>query len=99
MFQKILISLGFTTIFVVSMLYFRAQSVGPAAEMILFNGKIVTVDENFTYGQALAIVNGEILAVGSNEEIRKLAVPETRQIENGDGSVYSIPHLRGLHHE
>ena len=25
--------------------------------------------------------------------------PEPRPIEDGDGSVYAIPHLGGLHHE
>ncbi|MBI3667020.1 MAG: amidohydrolase, partial [Acidobacteria bacterium] len=52
-------------------------------EIILFNGKIVKVDANFTYAQALAIAEGKILAVGSNQEIQKLAGPATRRIDLG----------------
>ena len=50
----------------------RAQA-PPEPETILFNGKIITVDRNFTYAQAIAIASGKILAVGTTDEIRKMA--------------------------
>jgi predicted amidohydrolase YtcJ len=40
-------------------------------DLILINGKIITVDANDSIAQALAIHNGKIVAVGTNEEIRK----------------------------
>ena len=64
-------------------------------EMILSGGKIVTVDRNFSYAQAIAISGGKIVAVGSNEEIRKLAGPATRQIDLGGKTV--IPGLADNH--
>jgi predicted amidohydrolase YtcJ len=41
------------------------------AESILVNGKIVTVDDRFTIGEALAIKGQRIVAVGKNDDIRK----------------------------
>ena len=39
------------------------------AQQIFHNAKIVTVDDGFTIADAIAIDDGKILAVGSNEEI------------------------------
>ena len=50
----------------------RAQS----PEMILTNGKIITVDERFSVAQAAAIRGGRFLAVGSNQSVSRLAVSE-----------------------
>src|SRR5579871_418100 len=55
----------------------RAQN----PDMILINGKILTVDRNFSVREALAIRNGKIAAVGTNAEIRKQAGPQTREID------------------
>ena len=63
--------------------------------MILFGGKIVTVDRTFSYAQAVAISNGKILAVGDNRTIRKLAGPATRQVDLGGKTV--IPGLADNH--
>ncbi len=40
---------------------------GETADLVLFNGKIVTVDDAFSIRQAIAIKDGRILAVGGNE--------------------------------
>jgi predicted amidohydrolase YtcJ len=56
----------------------RAQS---SADLVLTNGKIVTVDERFTIAQALAVRGDRIVAVGSNAEIAGLAGPSTRRID------------------
>ncbi|HXH24886.1 MAG TPA: amidohydrolase family protein, partial [Vicinamibacterales bacterium] len=53
----------------------------PPADLILTNGKIVTVDERFTIAQALAIRGDRIVAVGSNDRIAPLAGPSTRRID------------------
>jgi predicted amidohydrolase YtcJ len=52
----------------------------PPADMILVNGKIVTVDDRFAIAEALAIRDRRIVAVGSNAEIEKLKGPQTRTI-------------------
>jgi len=53
----------------------------PAADTILTNGKIVTVDERFTIAQAVAIRGDRVVAVGTNQEIAQLAGPNTRRID------------------
>jgi len=53
----------------------------PAPDMILTNGKIITVDERFTIAQAVAIKADRIVAVGTNEEMAQLARTSTRRID------------------
>ncbi len=51
------------------------------ADLILHNGKIVTVDEQFTIGQAIAVKGERVMATGRNGDIAKLAGPGTRKID------------------
>ena len=53
----------------------------PAPDLVLSNGKIITVDERFTIAQAVAIHDDRIMAVGTNQEIARLAGPNTRRID------------------
>jgi len=53
----------------------------PAPDLILSNGKVVTVDERFTVAQAVAIRGDHIVAVGSNQEIARLAGSNTMRID------------------
>jgi len=57
----------------------RAQP--PAPDLVLSNGKIITVDERFNIAQAVAIKGDRIVAVGTNQEIAQLAGPNTRRID------------------
>jgi predicted amidohydrolase YtcJ len=57
----------------------RAQQ--PAPDLVLSNGKIITVDERFSIAQAVAIKGDRIVAVGSNQDITRLAGPGTRRID------------------
>jgi predicted amidohydrolase YtcJ len=50
------------------------------ADIIMFGGKIITVDNNFSIHEAVAINDGKILAVGKNDEIFRLAGSDTKQI-------------------
>lgn len=52
-----------------------------SGDLILINGRIITVDANDSIAQALAIHNGKIVAVGSNEEIRKRSPKSARVID------------------
>jgi predicted amidohydrolase YtcJ len=56
-----------------------AQS--PSSDLILFNGKIITVDSRDSIAQALFVHDGKIAAVGTNEEIRKLAPKGARVVD------------------
>lgn len=58
---------------------FGCKSYNP--DMILTNGKIITVDKDFTIAEAVAIEKDKIIAVGSDAEIRKLAVSSTNTID------------------
>jgi len=50
-------------------------------DLVLSNGKIITVDERFSITQAVAIRGGRVLATGTNQEINQLAGPNTRRID------------------
>ena len=51
------------------------------ADVVLSNGKIITVDDRFTIAQAVAIAGDRIVAVGSNQDIGRMAGPNTRRID------------------
>jgi predicted amidohydrolase YtcJ len=55
----------------------------PPADLVLRNGKIVTVDESRPQARALASRRGVIVAVGSDEEIAPFIGPSTRVIDLG----------------
>ena len=66
-----------------------------APDMILSNGKIVTVDDFFSIEEAVAIRGERILAVGSNADIRAMAGPDTQSFDLGGRTV--IPGLIDNH--
>jgi len=53
----------------------------PPPDLILTNGKIITVDERFSIAQAVAIRGDRIVATGTNQEIGQLAGANTRRID------------------
>ena len=55
--------------------------------LVLVNGKVLTVDQQFTVAEAVAIRDGKILAVGTNNQIRRLVGPTTRVVDAGGNSV------------
>src|SRR4026208_1579977 len=63
------------------------QAQQPQADLILSNGKIITVDERFTIAQAVAIRGDRFVAVGPNPELTRLAGPNTRRIDLGGKAV------------
>jgi predicted amidohydrolase YtcJ len=56
------------------------QSVQPA-DLVLLNGKILTVDPNDTVVEAIAVTNGKVAAVGSTGQIRSRVGERTRVID------------------
>jgi predicted amidohydrolase YtcJ len=52
-----------------------------APDLILSNGKIITVDDQFSIAQAVAVRGDRIAAVGTSQQIDRLAGPKTRRID------------------
>lgn len=50
-------------------------------DLILYNGNFITMDKNYPKASAVAIENGRIIAVGSDEEILKLADEKTEKMD------------------
>lgn len=73
----------------------------PAADLVLMNGKIVTVDKDFSIREAVAAAGDQIVFVGNNENVKQYIGPETEVIElNGalvlPGLIDSHAHLHSL---
>ena len=71
------------------------QAVAQPADTVLLNGKILTVDREFSTREALAVRDGRVLATGSSETIRALAGSATRIVDLGGRTV--IPGLNDSH--
>ena len=56
-------------------------NVAGAPDLLLYNGKISTVDSDNTEVQAIAIRNGDIIATGSDASIRPLAKQHTKLVD------------------
>jgi len=65
------------------------------ADMVLHNGKVLTVDNNFSIAQAVAIRGNQIAAVGANADVLKLAGPSTTVVDLKGRTV--IPGLIDTH--
>jgi predicted amidohydrolase YtcJ len=52
-----------------------------APDLIIINGKVITVDEAFSFAQAVAVKNGMIAAVGTNDEIKGLEGSGTKVLD------------------
>jgi predicted amidohydrolase YtcJ len=62
----------------------NAQATTPSgrpADLVLRNGKIITVDRNFTIAQSIAIAGDRVLAVGSDAAMAAHTAPSTRIID------------------
>jgi len=70
------------------------------ADLVIIGGKVATVDEYFSIAEAIAVKNGKILFVGTNEDAKKYIDSKTKVIElNGElvlpGLIDSHGHLTG----
>ncbi|MBL8296565.1 MAG: amidohydrolase [Bryobacterales bacterium] len=52
-----------------------------AADLILHNGRILTVDQKFRVAEAVAVEGQRITAVGANREVLKQRGPSTRMVD------------------
>jgi predicted amidohydrolase YtcJ len=73
----------------------RSLAVPAPAELVLRNGKFITVDRDFSIKQAVAIRDGRFVAVGSERDMRVLIGRGTHVIDLGGRTV--IPGLIDSH--
>jgi predicted amidohydrolase YtcJ len=50
-------------------------------DLLIVNGQIITVDSNFSIAQAVAVKDGKIVAVGTNNDIKTLSGKKTKTID------------------
>lgn len=72
-----------------------AQQSRQPADIILNNGKILTVDQNFSIAEAVAIRGNQIAAVGRNQDVMAMSGPNTRVFDLKGKTV--IPGLLNTH--
>ncbi|MDA2933206.1 amidohydrolase family protein [Acidobacteria bacterium AH-259-D05] len=69
-------------------------------DLVLLNGKIVTVDEDFSIAEAVAIKDGKFVAVGTNAQIQSLVGQHTEQVDLKGRTVlpgFIDPHVHFAH--
>ena len=57
------------------------------ADLLLYNGKIITLDNSSRISEAVAIRGTKILAVGEDANLKKHVSPETRRVDLKGGTV------------
>ena len=72
-----------------------AEPAVDAADSVLLNGVVYTVDADRSQAEALAIRDGRILAIGSNEDIETMVGPDTRVIDLDGGM--ALPGFHDAH--
>jgi predicted amidohydrolase YtcJ len=50
-------------------------------DLVIVNGKVITVDNNFSIAQAVAVKDDKIVAVGTNSEVKNLVGRKTKTID------------------
>ncbi len=73
----------------------RGQPAPPPADVVVVNGKVLTVDAASTIAEAAAIRDGRFVAVGTSADIRRLVGATTQVIDAGGRTV--IPGLIDSH--
>jgi predicted amidohydrolase YtcJ len=68
-------------VIVAAMTLAAAPASAQAPDTVLVNGKILTVDAQFSTREALAIRDGRIVALGRSADLRKTAGPMTRVVD------------------
>ena len=59
----------------------RQQPASPPADLVLTNGKVVTVEDGMPEAQAIAVTGDRIAAIGSSADIKRHVGPKTQVID------------------
>ena len=73
----------------------RAAAGLRSPELVLINGKVLTMDGQSSVVEALAVLDGKILATGSNASIKSIIIPRTRVLDVAGKTV--VPGLIETH--
>lgn len=65
------------------------------ADLVILNAKVRTMDANRTVAEAVAVVDNKIVSIGTNEAVRRLIGPKTKQIDAGGKTM--IPGFNDAH--
>lgn len=71
------------------------ENVSSKADLILLNGQVITVDNNFSFSQAVAVAGNTLVAVGNNEKVMALRGAKTRVIDLKGATV--LPGINDAH--
>ncbi len=83
------------TLFAVVLCSVSLGAVAQPPDLVLLDGKVVTLDADASLREALAIRDGKIMALGSTAEMRRLAGRATRVVELGGRT--AVPGLIDSH--
>ena len=72
---------AFATLALLTLPQFVAAQPQPAADLIIRNAKVWTVDKNHPTAQAVAVLGDRIVAVGSNADVEAWHGAHTRTVE------------------
>ncbi len=76
-------------------IFLTACSNYPEADMIFYNGKVITVDSAFSIAEAVAIKGNRFLGAGSDREVLRMAGPRTLKTDLGGKTI--LPGLIDAH--
>jgi predicted amidohydrolase YtcJ len=71
----------FLTVLMIFALAQYSDAQGTEADLIIINGKVITVDKDFSIQQAIAVKDGWIVAVGTNGDVQKFAGKKTQVMD------------------
>ncbi len=80
----------------VSLLLIASCTVTEKADVVIKNGKVVTIDKDNPRAEAVAIVGDRIIAVGSNSKIEKYIDAENTKVIDAEGQLV-IPGFNDAH--
>ena len=93
MMRKVMVLLG-AGLCLASPTYAQPANQG-SPELVLINGKILTMDDRSSVVEALAVLDGKILATGSNASVKSIAGTRTRVLDLAGKTV--VPGLIDTH--
>ena len=79
--RRLFTRIGFAAVFGILVLAMRAPQAQTSADLVLVNGRVLTVDATDSVAQAVAVAGGKIVAVGTDDQIRARVGGQTQVID------------------
>lgn len=83
-------------IVIAAMLCFASCSVGQKADLVILNGKVLTIDEKNPFAEGIAVKGDRIIAVGKNKRISKMIIDGQTEVIDAKGRLV-IPGFNDAH--